>query len=254
MTEQTLKWYDKYFTKYDYTPLTKEEYTKIMDKIKLLQTDNSIESKVIQLESEYQEKLKEYDILSNDKSKIEEIKKLNSLLILQKELDIIKLLTKYALQNNYLDQEFFINILKLILSLSNTLKRRINQKDISLEKKTLSDDNITRCSYKFCNYKDSCIYNYNKSKNLCYQDHYVHNMVCADIKILLEYIDSRYKNEKTFLRNKEILKTINTLSYVINHMENELKAKCLYVVNVNNDILYNPNSEIEQYHFIKPQK
>jgi hypothetical protein len=103
------------------------------------------------------------------------------------------------------------------------------------------DDSITRCSYKFCSYKDSCNYNYNKSKNLCYQDHYVHNMVSEDLKILIDYVEQKYGKVKVVSHNKEILKTINTLSYVINHMESELKAKCMYL----------PENEIENYHFIK---
>ena len=75
------------------------------------------------------------------------------------------------------------------MELSETLRLRLGQKELVLDKKNYLDDNVSRCSYKFCNYKDSCAYNYNKSKNLCYQDHYVHNMVCADIKVLLDYIE-----------------------------------------------------------------
>ena len=93
------------------------------------------------------------------------------------------------------------------------------------------EENIPRCSYKFCKFKDSCSYNYNsKSKNVCYQDHYVHNMVSSDINILILYIKSRKNFDRQYLsHNKEILKSINTLSYVISHMENELKTKCLYL-------------------------
>ena len=36
-------------------------------------------------------------------------------------------------------------------------------------------------------------------------------------------------NDATFLHNKEVLKTINTLSFVIGHMESELKTKCIYL-------------------------
>ena len=151
------------------------------------------------------------------------------------------MLTKYSLQNNQLNYTFFINSLNLLFNLSEALRIRLGQKEINIEKKNYSDDNISRCSYKFCNFKDTCNYNYNKSKNMCYQDHYVHNMVSADLKILIEYIEQKYGNTKVVLHNKEILKTINTLSYVINHMENELKTKCLYL----------PENEIESYHFIK---
>jgi hypothetical protein len=52
-------------------------------------------------------------------------------------------------------------------------------------------------------------------------------MVSSDLKILINYIDSKYI-DNVLIHDKEILKTINTLSYVISHMEIELKNKCLY--------------------------
>jgi hypothetical protein len=101
---------------------------------------------------------------------------------------------------------------------------------------------ISRCSYKFCSYQDGCEYNYNlKSRNMCYQDHYVHNMVSCDLKILIDYTEFKYGESKIVSHNKEILKTINTLAYVINHMENELRAKCMYL----------DESEWEKNHFVK---
>ena len=75
-------------------------------------------------------------------------------------------------------------------------------------------------------------------------------MVCADIKVLLDYIEQKYGQMKVVLHNKEILKTINTLSFVINHMESELKAKCMYLKEQSNN-LYKPDNDIEQFHFIK---
>jgi hypothetical protein len=134
-----------------------------------------------------------------------------------------------------------MNALKLLYNLSESLRNRIGQKEISIEKKNYTDDNISRCSYKFCNFKDSCNYNYNKSKNLCYQDHYVHNMVSADLKVLMDYIEQKYGSDQVVAHNKEILKTINTLAFVINHMESELKSKCMYL----------QENEIESYHFVK---
>ena len=55
-------------------------------------------------------------------------------------------------------------------------------------------------------------------------------MVSSDINILILFIKSREKFDRQYLsHNKEILKSINTLSYVIGHMENELKTKCFYL-------------------------
>ena len=219
-----------------------KEYKILLDLLRNNQNRSSVQLKVQEIESEYLSKLEEIRDLCIKKDDIDKLTKENSLKILQKELDIIKLLTKYSLQNNQLDYDFIVNCLKLLLVLSDTLKTRINQKDIIMEKKMYTNDSIGRCSYKFCTYKDNCVYNYNsKSKILCYQDHYVHNMVSCDLKILIDYTEFKYGNSKIVSHNKEILKTINTLAYVINHMENELKTKCLY----------NSNNNIEQWHFVK---
>lgn len=149
-----------------------------------------------------------------------------SLIILQKELLIIKLLSKYALQTNNLDYNFVIKCLKICFQLSEILRIKLNQKQIKISNKK----NIQRCSYKFCNFKENCNYNYSKKKNnYCYQDHYVHNMVSHDLLILIYYIeDDSFENINKNESLKEILKSINTLSFVINHMDSELKAKCLY--------------------------
>jgi hypothetical protein len=68
-------------------------------------------------------------------------------------------------------------------------------------------------------------------------------MVSADLKILLEYIKKKYDHiiDKNILHNKEILKTINTLSFVISHMESELKSKCFYL----------QESEWDNFHVVK---
>ena len=146
--------------------------------------------------------------------------------ILQKELLIIKLLSKYSLQSQNLDNNFVIKCLKICFELSEILRKKINQKQIKITNKK----NIQRCSYKFCNFKENCNYNYSKKKhNYCYQDHYVHNMVSHDLLVLIYYIeDDEFENINKNESLKEILKSINTISFVINHMESELKAKCLY--------------------------
>ena len=96
---------------------------------------------------------------------------------------------------------------------------------------TISNTNntgIVRCSYKFCNFKDSCVYNYSKKGNCCYQDHYVHNMVSHDISALMMYLEANNIDNTTIIHNKDILKSINTLCFVIGHMETELRTKCMY--------------------------
>jgi len=90
MTEYELTWYDKYFnTNINYD-------NKIINELlnKLNNNQNTVQNKVIQIEAEYQIKLKEIEELCVNLDKIEKLKEYNSLKILQKELDVIKLLTK----------------------------------------------------------------------------------------------------------------------------------------------------------------
>jgi len=241
MSEYENYWFNKYHNINSNLMINNVDFLKLTNILKSQNEQNVVQNKIAQIESEYLEKLKEIEILCIKEEEIDKLKSLNSLKILQKELEVIKLLTKYSLQNNHLNYDFFNNSLKLLLALSETLRLRIGQTEIVTENKVYKDDVPSRCSYKFCSYKDSCNYNYNKSKNLCYQDHYVHNYVSNDLKILIDYIEQKYGANKIVLHNKEILKTINTLSFVINHMESELKARCLYL----------PENEIELNHFVK---
>ena len=237
---EELNWYKTYGLHLDCTqPNIKEFVNKLANKI----DDKNVENKINQIENDYKNKLKEIQDLCLNTMMINDIKLKSSLYIIQKELDIIKLITKYTLQNKNLEYIFFVDCLNLLLSLSETLRVRISQKEIQHDKIQYTENvPIIRCSYKFCSYQDNCTYNYNfKTKNLCYQDHYVHNMVSADLKILLEYITQKNENNKWISHNKEILKTINTLSFVIGHMETELRTKCLYI----------PENEWESCHVVK---
>lgn len=194
--------------------------------IKLIDTyknnKNNLESKIKKIEENYNLKLT--NIMSNTKN-IENIKNLNSLQILKKESDLIQTILTYSLSNNLLDIHFLNTSLQHLLELSNILKDRLKLKDIENNEGV----EIIRCSYKFCTFKENCNYYYNKKSNQkCYQDHYVHNMVSHDITNLLKFIKSNNDVEK-IKQNKDILKSLNTLSYVINHMESELKSKCIYL-------------------------
>jgi hypothetical protein len=247
---EELTWFNDYKMELDIGNQARivEYINKLSNKIE----EKNVESKINQIEKDYQDKLAEIEKLCKEPDQVIELKQKSSLLILQKELDIIKLLTKYTLQNKSLDYDFFVACLNILLGLSETLRMRLGQKEIQHDKTQGShimlnsldkqDNIISRCSYKFCSYQDSCTYNYNlKTKSLCYQDHYVHNMVSADLKILLEYIKQKYEKTKAVSHNKEILKTINTLSFVIGHMEGELRTKCLYI----------PEAEWEMCHIVK---
>ena len=235
-------WYDNYSDKSNIVIENINIYIDILKINNLKSNEDIIENKLNQIENEYETKLNELNDIFINKNFLIEIKSKNSLIILQKELEIIKLLTKYALQNSQIDYLFFYNSLKILFDLSEILRIRLNQKEIIHENKVFIPTNLPRCSYKFCSFKDTCTYNYNiNSKSQCYQDHYVHRMVSADLVIVIEYIEQKFKDPLYIIYNKEILKTINTLSFVINHMENELKSKCMYL----------NESEWESCHFVK---
>jgi hypothetical protein len=204
---------------------------------------NNIDVKIEEMEVDYISKMNE---IKNtfEKEDIDKIyKNKNSLEILQKEVEIVKLISKYSLQNNKLEFMFIITSLKYLYKLSEILRTRLKQSIINFNKNN-KNVGIIRCSYKFCNYKEECTYNYGKKGNSCYQDHYVHNMVSHDVLSLISYIESNYSNNSQILHNKEILKTINTLSFVVGHMEAELRAKCLYI----------EQKEWEKYHYININK
>jgi hypothetical protein len=203
--------------------------------------EKNIKNKINLVEQQYQYKLKELETINKEEF-LESFKINNSLVILQKELEIIKLLTQYTLQNKNLNYNFFYNSLNLLLELSEILRNRLNQEELIHKS---HNDILLRCSYKFCPYQSNCSYNYNfdsyKLNAICYSDHYVHNMVSADIKILLDYISNKYSDNNIIIHNKDILKTIHTLSFVIGHMESELKTKCLYL----------PNNKWDACHIVK---
>lgn len=194
----------------------------IINIINQLKKNNNLDNKINNLENNFILKFNELKKnISNEN--INELKKLTSLEILEIELDTIKLILKYSLQNKNVEINFIYKSLNYLLTLSNILKNRLNQKDINTNK----SNNLSRCSYKFCTFNSKCNYHYNdKNKNRCYQDHYVHNMVSNDIIIILKYINNI--NEEYVKPNKDLLKSLNTLSYVINHMESELRSKCIY--------------------------
>jgi hypothetical protein len=237
-----ITWYNNFSDKSNIEINNIDKYIDILKKSNLNSNEDIIENKLNQIEIEYDNNLVNLNNICNDSNYLNQIKNKKSLTILQKELEIIKLLTKYALQNSQLDYVFFHKSLKFLYELSEILRIRLNQKEIIHENKILTPTNLPRCSYKFCNFKDTCNYNYNiTSTNQCYQDHYVHRMVSADLLILIRYIEEKFKDSNFVIYNKEILKTINTLSFVINHMENELKSKCMYL----------DESEWDSCHFVK---
>lgn len=142
-----------------------------------------------------------------------------------------------------------INVDNLILKLNwlkETSKYLSDKLGLNIIQHKNIDPNILyRSSYKFCDNNFECQYNYNTKKHYgCYARHYVHNLVNADLIALIEYI-TNHKINLTQQMIDEIRKSINTISYVIGHMYEELKnAQTFNFFNSkNNHIERNPKKK-----------
>lgn len=86
---------------------------------------------------------------------------------------------------------------------------------------------IPRSSYKFCNYNYECEFNYNLKKTKgCFAQHYVHNIIYADIVALEKFIDNNINMDSDGI--EQIKKSITTMLFVITHMHDELLNSCIY--------------------------
>jgi len=122
-------------------------------------------------------------------------------------------------KNDVFLKKNIINKLKWLMDVSKHFSKKLNLPDYihKINKKCV----IPRSSYKFCNNNYKCEYNYNsfsRSKG-CIAKHFVHNMVCADINVLIKYISI----DKQTYDLVEIRKSIHTISFVMNHMYEELQ-------------------------------
>jgi len=96
----------------------------------------------------------------------------------------------------------------------------------SIDKQIKKPKYISRTSYKFCEFGCNCKFNYN-IKDTCYAQHYVYNSVSHDISNIIDFIVEDY--DTITLRHIydsndliEIKTSINTVTYVVNHMYDEL--------------------------------
>ena len=170
---------------------------------------------------------------------LEDVNNLTSLQLLKKQ-DLISSYISKSLQNNIVQKNFLTDCIEFLKKTSEILSNKINLKIYSHNYEFVKKDKIVRSSYKFCNYKHSCSYNYEKGKKGCYADHYPHHMVYADCDAIL-YCLSKYYEEEQEINNKEIIRCINTISFVIKHMYEELNNLCLY----------SKREDHDKFHFIK---
>jgi hypothetical protein len=144
-------------------------------------------------------------------------KKMTDLEILEYENLVIGMMRNVIRNQDNFDKNDFIQKIDWLIEMSKYLS---NQLGLALftHKFINQNDAIPRSSYQFCGFNYECEFNYNIKKKVgCYSQHYVHNLIYADLNAL-----------KTYILNSnnigEIQKSINTISYVINHMYEELRS------------------------------
>lgn len=232
--DKNLKWSEVYDinNKIDPSILLDYDSSSESDLIESPVRDNTINEPNFSIDNE--NILKKINNITNNTSNLVDI---SSLEILKNQDLIMSYLCKYIIQHNIFDYDFLIKLLEWIFESSNYLSNRINLKKINHNLVGMNSCYIPRSSYKFCSFKDSCQYNYENKNDGCYADHYVHNMVAADIYALIQFIKTYYDN-KNLDNNKEIIKCITTVSFVIRHMNDELINICYYC----------KNRDYEKYH------
>lgn len=150
-----------------------------------------------------------------------------------KNLDFVaSYLLKYIIQNTICDISHIYELLDYLISVSRYLSFKIGNPISNADtKKIYVTSYITRSSYKFCEYVNTCQYNYpikHKHCKGCFADHFVYNKLhkdCESLKFFIEFINNKNTNtcEPVIIRaNKEIVKCINTIHVVVKHMYDEL--------------------------------
>jgi len=160
-----------------------------------------------------------------------DIKTLSDITVLEYQNALCIDLRRYVryMLDNYNKEKFdvagFINKLEWLKSASKHLSEKIGQPAYQNENRT--NKMFQRSSYKFCNFNYECEFNYNTKKYTgCFAQHYVHNIVYADLVTLVNCILKLNQSGEfriSFELLKELKKTASTLSFVINHMFEELK-------------------------------
>ena len=173
------------------------------------------------------------EIMSLDISQLTEIQ------LMEYQNYITSQLRKYFKQcsdkGEEIDYDLHLSKVFWIGEVSKYFSNKYNLKLTAHRVKMISELNsIPRSSYKFCEYGNECTYNYNNGKEKCNSQHFVHNLIYADIMSLYQYLLIGQMIKKK-LNMVDIIKSINTISYVINHMYEEL-----YLLS-----LYNPNKTMQ---------
>lgn len=142
---------------------------------------------------------------------------LSELCLLKHQSYVILQLKKYitSCKNEKIKFNTFMHVekLKWLLNTTSFLAERRGLTKIK-SKKHIVEKSLKRNSYEFCEKNSMCQYHV---INKCKKKHFVYNFIVCDIEELINHV------EHTNLSSiDEIYISINTISYVINHMKDEL--------------------------------
>lgn len=168
---------------------------------------------------------------------------IDDLILLEWQTYLSSHLKKYIKQctesvdNNRFDYNLHISKFEWLAKASKHLSEKLGL-IITNHKMNITDietGTIPRSSYKFCEYNYECQFNYKDKYSGCYAQHFVHNLVYADIEIMIYYLKSIYEENKYITCNIfELSKCITTIAYVIKHMFEELSNLQFHYGNINN--------------------
>jgi len=167
-----------------------------------------------------------------DKIMLIRFKNLSDLKILEYQNIIIGELRKTNDSTIITDISNIIKKIDWLISASKYLSNKLGL--LLFNHKNFNTASIPRSSYKFCNLNFKCDHNYNSKKRGCHLQHYVHNLIHADLCALKNYLTNNNNSQVT-----EIQKSINTISFVINHMYEELQFSKNHILRTsqkNNDL------------------
>jgi hypothetical protein len=173
------------------------------------------------------------DIVSKDPATVDAVT------LLEWQTYLSSYLKKYIKQcsessDNELDYELHIPKFEWMAKASKSLSNKFGLANTShkISNYDLQKGIIPRSSYKFCEYNYECQFNYKEKSGGCYAQHFVHNLVYADISSVIHYLKFVHESNKHYNYN-ELTKCITTISYVIKHMYEELSNLQFHYGNIN---------------------
>jgi len=165
--------------------------------------------------------------------------------LLEYETLLMNYCCKYISQSNDVQLCRLLQLLKKVQQISEILIGRVRGTRQMKFTHNCSKTHVVKSSYNFCKSRAECKFNYSNFQNGCYQHHYVHNNVYADITSLIQYLENVKDDdiESFTKKNRNVHTCISTLAYVTKHMYEELNIFKLYERGTG-DI----NSKIEKFH------